>query len=120
MIATAYDNLGVDSLEFMFRLAPAEESGLPRLAVGPDPAPDVLAEAGRVVAALPAELAGRVEAISAASRDSITLHLRGGDEVRWGSAERSAEKARVLTLLLRRPATVYDVTVPGLPSIRRG
>jgi cell division protein FtsQ len=36
--------------------------------------------------------------------------------VRWGSAEDSARKAEVLTVLLRVPAAVYDVSVPELPT----
>lgn len=120
VVATPDGRRGVDAFGVMFRLAPGEQSGLPRLAVGSHPTPEVLAEAGRVAATLPAELAGRVRAIAAASRDSITLRLRGGDEVRWGSAEHSAKKARVLTVLLRRPATVYDVSAPGFPSIDPG
>ena len=52
------------------------------------------------------------------SVDQITLRLRDGREVLWGSADQSAEKAEVLAgLLAARPkASGYDVSVPGMPT----
>lgn len=45
-----------------------------------------------------------------------TLTLTGDRTVRWGTAEDSDLKARVLaTLLAQRPARVYDVTTPTRP-----
>jgi cell division protein FtsQ len=55
-----------------------------------------------------------------ATKDSITLRLGNGDAVVWGSAQDAKRKARVLMALLRRPATVYDVSVPGLPTTTGG
>jgi cell division protein FtsQ len=50
--------------------------------------------------------------------DEITLHLQSGRTVLWGSADDSAAKARVVTVLLRHRATFYDVSSPGQPVIR--
>ena len=75
-------------------------------------------EAAAVLNALPAELRLQVEQVSAATRDSVTLALRGGSQVLWGSADDSARKAAVLGVLLQRPAEVYDVSAPETPVTR--
>ena len=79
---------------------------------------EALAEGAGVVAALPTDLATKVDYAEVLSVDQITLRLRDGREVRWGSAEQSAEKAEVLQALLARKAQGYDVSVPGQPTIR--
>jgi len=58
----------------------------------------------------------RVDHVVLSSADSILLELRDGDQVRWGSAESSQQKAAVLAALLQIPATVYDVSVPEQPT----
>jgi cell division protein FtsQ len=39
--------------------------------------------------------------------------------VRWGSADGSDAKARVLAVLLKQKASSFDVSVPGQPIITR-
>ena len=56
-----------------------------------------------------------MRSISAASPDSITLNLGSGVKVVWGSSDDSERKAEVLSVLMRRKATVYDVSAPDLP-----
>ena len=51
--------------------------------------------------------------------DTITLSLRDGRIVRWGSVDGSADKAKVLAVLLKQKASFIDVSVPGRPVIRR-
>lgn len=68
--------------------------------------------------ALPARIARRVESVSAETAGNVVLHLDRGVRVRWGDATDSAEKARVLAALIRRPAKVYDVSAPGAPATR--
>lgn len=75
-----------------------------------------LAEAAAVVSALEPAIASRLETVAASSPDDVVLGLSSGEQVRWGSAEDSARKAEVLTVLLRVPAAVYDVSVPELPT----
>ena len=109
--------LDVEGVVFReFRSAPA---GLPRVETPVDTSRDALREAAAVVSALPADLAGRVDHVEVATVDQISLVLRDGRTVVWGSAEQSVTKAEVLTALLERPGTTYDVSVPGQPTVRR-
>ncbi|WP_435769381.1 cell division protein FtsQ/DivIB [Nocardioides sp. SYSU DS0651] len=91
---------------------------LPRVKVGPEADDDALQEGAKVVAALDPEVAALVGHVEVRTVDQILLHLRDGREVRWGSAEQSGDKARVLLALLDRDARVYDVSVPGQPTTR--
>jgi cell division protein FtsQ len=102
-----------------------EVAGLPGLAVarpGPDD-PATLAGVG-VLAALPDALRAQVVAVTAGTDASggpgqVTLGLADQREVRWGSVDRSADKAAVLGPLLTQPGHLYDVTSPDLPTITR-
>jgi cell division protein FtsQ len=93
-------------------------AGLPRIKVGPGADGDALAEGAQVVSALDKEVAGLLDFLEVRTVDQILLHLRDGREVRWGSAEQSQDKAKVLLALLDRKAQVYDVSVPGAPTTR--
>jgi len=104
----------VDASGVEFKLKGAQH-GLPRLIVGPESG--AFDDAAGVVASLPVEIARRVSEVRAASIDSITLALRSGDEVMWGSAADSPRKAEVLAVLLSHQATSYDVSVPDQPTI---
>lgn len=75
-----------------------------------------LREAATVVAAVPPTVARRVDYIEVATVDQISLVLRDGRRVVWGSADDSATKAEVLAVLLEQQAQVYDVSVPGRPT----
>jgi cell division protein FtsQ len=90
--------------------------GLPRVRADIGVEVDALAEGAAVVAALPDDLAAKVDHAEVLSVDRITLTLRDGREVIWGSAEESEEKARVLGAMLRHDGQVYDVSVPSRPS----
>lgn len=78
----------------------------------------LLTDAGTVAAALPDELERRVRRITATSSDRFELRLTDGDVVRWGSAEESELKARVVLPLLKLKATTYDVSAPRNPALR--
>lgn len=80
---------------------------------------EALAEAATVIDSLPASIGNRVVSARVESVDAISLVLKGGAVVRWGSADESEKKLEVLQLLLRQEASVYDVTAPGRPTIRR-
>ena len=56
-----------------------------------------------MIAALPSGLAGRVDHVAVAGIDQISLVMRGGALVIWGSDAQSALKAEVLARLLARP-----------------
>jgi cell division protein FtsQ len=66
--------------------------------------------------ALPDDLRARVTKVSANTRDDVTFTLRGGATVRWGSAQDSDLKARVLAGLSAVKARRYDVSAPLLPT----
>ena len=68
------------------------------------------------MSALPPALSRRVEHLEVETVDQITLVLRDGRQVVWGSAEDSEAKAEVLVALLKEPARRYDVSVPGQPT----
>ncbi|MDQ3095920.1 MAG: FtsQ-type POTRA domain-containing protein [Actinomycetota bacterium] len=75
-----------------------------------------LREVAAVVTTLPGEIRAQTQRITASSMDSISLRLRDGRRVVWGSSAESERKVQVLLLLLRRPFAVYDVSVPGQPT----
>jgi cell division protein FtsQ len=96
-----------------YRRAPA---GLPHVLTSIDTSSEALQEAARVVSALPTDLTERVDHVQVETVDKISLALRDGRTVVWGTADQSADKARVLAVLLRlKPQKVYDVSVPGSP-----
>lgn len=114
----------VDAAGVAYLPAP-DRAALPRLAVGVlDPGapatPAVRAALG-VLAALPPRVRGDVQAVEVGVPPAlaVTLRLTEDREVRWGSPDRSMEKAAVLGPLLSQHAGVYDVASPELPTIRR-
>ena len=91
---------------------------LPRVVVGSAADKEALAEVAEVIGALDSSVSKLIDHVEVDTVDRITLALRDGRQVRWGSAEQSEEKARVLLALLKQKARVYDVSVPGLPTTR--
>lgn len=77
----------------------------------------------RVWSALPPATRQQVRWMSADSADDVTLrltHLPGNREatVVWGSAQDCPAKLAVLGALMRRPASTYDVSTPGIAVTR--
>ncbi|MFD9125212.1 cell division protein FtsQ/DivIB [Kitasatospora sp. NPDC059571] len=70
-----------------------------------------------VAAGLPPEVAKRAGAVQVHSWDDVRVQLSGGVTVRWGSPERTARKAVVLTALMGRKAANYDVSAPDAPAV---
>jgi cell division protein FtsQ len=118
----------IDAEGVLFRNVREPREGLPVLSVGTQPTvgatavpgSDAAREAAAVVASLPPRLAHRVAGVQARTMDSIELRLHDGRSVQWGSAESSALKTKVLLALLKRDASVYDVSVPGSPTLQVG
>lgn len=110
---------GVDEDGVLFRAYESQPPGLPVVRISARTRSEALAEAARVIAALPQDLAARVDHLRVETIDSITLRLRNGKTVLWGSAADSTTKAEVLAVLLRQKASVYDVSVPGRPTVER-
>jgi cell division protein FtsQ len=109
---------GLDAEGVVFRRYPSRPKSLPLLRMGERTGTEALAEAARVAGVLPAAIAARVNYVEVDTVDTISLSLRNGRTVRWGSADDSAAKAEVLAVLLKQKASLYDVTVPGQPIIR--
>ena len=110
---------GVDDEGVLFRRYRSQPADLPVVRITAATRSDALAEAAKVIDALPDDLASRVDHLAVRTVDSISLELRNGKTVFWGSADESDTKAEVLDVLLRQKASVYDVSVPGQPTIRR-
>ena len=110
---------GLDPDGVVFRDYKAVPKGMPRVRAGGSAGTDALKEAATVVAALPKDLAGRVDHVEVETVDQITLVMRDKREVLWGSAEESELKATVVDqLLAAQKAAFYDVSVPGNPTYR--
>ncbi|MEX1077518.1 MAG: FtsQ-type POTRA domain-containing protein [Homoserinimonas sp.] len=84
---------------------------------------DVFGSVVEVLLALPDSVADRVDRVTAATNDDVTLVLAGaGQRVVWGSADDSNLKARVLAALMATQAenarVEYDVSAPLSAVIR--
>lgn len=109
---------GMDASGILFRSYQRAPRQYPRIRSDQNADSDTLREAGRVLVALPESVSRKVNYVSVESIDRISLVLRDGRVVVWGSSEASADKARVLDKLLAKRARTYDVSVPGLPTYR--
>jgi cell division protein FtsQ len=112
-IGGAFHAMDADGV--LFRDYPRAPVGMPRVLTSADTGSAALAEAARVIASLPRDLAARVDHVQVRGMDQISLAMRSGATVVWGSDAQSTLKAEVLARLLTRPAGTYDVSVPGQP-----
>jgi cell division protein FtsQ len=107
----------IDKFGVAFRQVPQQPAGMALLASARPVAslrgsPAVLA-AVTVLGQLPRPVRGQVATVSAASPDAVTLHLRGGITIVWGSTSRPAAKAAELVILMRTKASYYDLSDPA-------
>lgn len=110
----------VDRTGLAYKPAGPKPPPLPRLAAARVAPGDAATEAGlAVLAALPAQVREQVQVVEAAGPRAVTLRLEGGKQVRWGTAVESDRKASVLAVLLSQSASMYDVSAPELPTVRR-
>ena len=110
---------GMDASGVVFRDYRRAPADLPRVTVTEDTRSEALEEAAGVIGALPADIARIVDHVEVETVDQISLVLRDGRVVRWGSADESALKAEVISALLQaKQAQEYDVSVPGQPTTR--
>ena len=108
---TGYDV--VDGEGAVIRTVPGVEDGVPVVRASGDG----VAAAVAVARDLPEEIRRKVVSIDATTRNDVTLQLRNGAEVMWGSAEDGGVKAEVLLVLLKEvDARFYDVSSPGVPA----
>ncbi|WP_275003759.1 cell division protein FtsQ/DivIB [Promicromonospora iranensis] len=73
-----------------------------------------------VLGALPRNLAGDIQTVSAATQDDVRTTLKDGRVIRWGSGAQVELKTKVAQTLLRAEpsATTIDVSSPALPVTR--
>ncbi|MFJ4919249.1 cell division protein FtsQ/DivIB [Streptomyces sp. NPDC088725] len=126
LIEKGTDFIEVDSKGVRFATVGDAPRGVPLLKLTADHSPslrrfgnDRLAlEAVRVRRELPGGIAKDTKAVRVRSYDSITLELRGGRTVMWGSAEDGPAKARALTALMKAvpDANQFDVSAPTAPA----
>lgn len=110
---------GVDDDGVLFRSYEERPADLPLLDVRAATPASALAEAATVVGNLPAELLARVRTVQVGSIDAISLVLGDGTQINWGSADESADKVEVLTLLMQQKARIYNVQAPGRPTLTK-
>jgi cell division protein FtsQ len=110
---------GMDADGVVFRDYNKAPPGLPRVETAIGTTSAALKEAADVISALPQELSLLVDHVQVTTVDQISLVLKDGRTVFWGSAEESDTKAEVLaTLLATVQADLYDVSVPSKPTTR--
>ena len=108
---------GMDADGVVFRDYKKAPPGLPRVVTSIGTTSQALQEAAEVISALPTELTLIVDHVQVTTVDQISLALKDGRTVVWGSADESDTKAEVLELLLSTvQAQVYDVSVPSKPT----
>ena len=71
-----------------------------------------------VLQQLPKPLRDKLGSLRASSPEQVSLVLRDGRVVVWGSPADSAAKAAAVAALLRMPGRVYDVSSPGVVTRR--
>jgi len=108
----------VDAAGVAIERSAARPEGVPLIELaGADIDSDVFDSVVEVLLNLPDSVADRVERVTAATKDNVTLVLDGvGQRVVWGSAEQSELKARVLARLMENQGSKarveFDVTAP--------
>jgi cell division protein FtsQ len=106
----------VDKTGDQFRTQPSKPAQLPlfEIPAGAQAKASAAAEA-TVAAALPRSVLVKVASIQAFDPTAITLLMTDQRVVRWGSADQSDLKAKILPALLTQPGATYDLTNPQMP-----
>jgi len=108
----------VDATGLDFAVVATPPTGLPELRVHQvDPANPETGTAMAVLAVLPEPVRAQLTVLRANSPSDVELTLADGRTVEWGGAADSARKAAVITALLTRPGTTYDVSTPDFPTV---
>lgn len=114
----------VDPAGVVITSTPERTPGMPVITVADDDVESAaFRSAAEVLLALPPEFLAQVDAVTATTRDDVTLVLTGSNQrVEWGGAESSEHKARVLAALVAIHGAsgpgLYDVSAPGSAVFR--
>lgn len=117
MIPSGTGYLIADATGVVFDSTTSRPKGLIEV-VGNPRDQQTLADAGTVFSSLSEKTREKVSVIQAGGRDSITLRLKDGTRVFWGSAEQSTLKAEVVDLMLEQEGSYIDVSAPSRPTRR--
>jgi cell division protein FtsQ len=108
----------VDGGGVVFKTVPGRPAGLPELKLPKVSADDPVTRAvTAVLGVIPEQLLKQVTTATAKTPASVEFTLSSGKIVRWGTAEQTDRKAKVLAALLTQEGKVYDVAAPELPTI---
>lgn len=113
----------VDAAGVVLDTTPGPPAGIPVLDIAGGTDSPAFESAGLVMRALPDSIRAQVTAVTATTRDDVTLTLGGSNAtVVWGGVDGSAQKALVLETAMRQvpPSAVvsYDVSSPNAIVIR--
>ena len=104
---------------------PAPDGVVPLEVSTPGPEDAATRAALGAVTALPAEVRAQLTGVTARTADDVTLTLTDGRSVRWGNADLTDRKARVLGALLQQvdagaiePGALLDVSTPDAVVLR--
>ncbi|WP_462334526.1 cell division protein FtsQ/DivIB [Varibaculum cambriense] len=78
---------------------------------------DCLKSAASVVESLPPEIKKKTRQAQAVRPENIELQLVSGQKVIWGASKDNQKKAQVLSVLMQRGGSVYNVTDYAHPTI---
>jgi cell division protein FtsQ len=108
----------VDGGGVVFQTVHARPQGLPELKLPKVSADDPVTRAvTAVLGVIPEQLLKQVTTATAQTPASVEFTLTSGKIVRWGTADQTDRKAKVLAALLSQPGKIYDVAAPELPTI---
>ncbi len=108
----------VDGGGVVFKTVRERPQGLPELKLPKVSADDPVTRAvTAVLGVIPEQLLKQVTTATAQTPASVEFTLTSGKIVRWGTAEQTDRKAKVLAALLSQPGKIYDVAAPELPTI---
>ncbi|PZE74536.1 FtsQ-type POTRA domain-containing protein [Curtobacterium sp. MCBD17_019] len=114
----------VDPAGIVVESDPRQPAGMPLAAVQPSQlGSTAFRSMTEVVLALPTSVRSTVTQVTASTSDDVTLTLRSGAKVVWGSPDDSAAKARLLAALMTSQApsgkVEYDVSAPDNGIVRQ-
>jgi len=110
----------VDAAGVVLSTTPEQPEGQPVLSVTGGADSQAFRSAGLVMRSLSADLRVTVVELKATSGDDVTLTLKDGKAVVWGSEKESALKAAVLASLVKASpdSRTFDVSSPRVPVVR--
>lgn len=109
----------LDSGGLPYATTPARPARLPAIELATPGSNDPATRAAlAVVTALPGTVTAMIAKVTAGSAYQVTLVLTDGRRVIWGDGSRTAQKAKILPVVLARPGSVFDLSDPQLVTVR--